>query len=868
MKKFFTLTMLALLSLGVQAQDKKTWDFSKGWSDETLENLEKGSEWTKDGSSWKETGKFGSGAFVANGEPIKELEGLMRSSAGLSKNNNYLLTSNTFRLNRNNQELIFPNLKNGQKLTIVGRSANATADNRGVKGMYDYMVRIDDDRDNNLILGSNVDGSKGTYTFVYEIQTNETEAVPVGIKMITGGIDFTLFMIDDGDPIVTTKVAYLYTGSTDGDIVFNYLKARENTEVTAIDVANETVTEAGLREYGLILIAASVPADNAAVNIVKAAMPWTPTLNMNASLYPAWGYGEAVEAQAYGVVKDSKSALLSGIEILTSDDISFVPLGSSESTIYTVQLGDYFKDDAKPLVGMSLEGEEFDGAVAHIHNEKHNAYVYLPSPADMTEDMQKIIENAITLLNESKAEITKTVKPVITQEYKDNNTNVIITAGRSLPKTRFFYTTDGSDPTTESTEYTEKINLTTPCTLKAVAIAEGYLLSDVTEANAQIFDQPATPDISATYEEGKTIVTLSCETPDVDIWYNFSGIANDTTKSMKYAEPITFTLPSDFIAYAVAGKQVYSEPASQRIVVKDVIVRQDQIGLFDANATDFQNGGGSTVYYFSWGKNPVSIYDTTADPIGTNVDPDTGDETAVYPERDYEYYVPTTEDESVTYPWEVKSKGQVMIWQSLTTGSDPGNENDYNPETAGDILSYAKITNNDVQFGGKASGEPCTGAIQSRVKFAGPFDIATVVGTAAGGENVGRMQIQVSKDSVEWTNVGEEMTTSTVKRLWKTHVRSYNETDEVYVRIIQAGGGSSVQIFNMYILNEGEKSLELKNQYNQEYEEAITGIQNIQNTTKAAMGIYNLNGMRQQNMVRGLNIVVNGDGTVKKVLVK
>jgi hypothetical protein len=34
------------------------------------------------------------------------------------------------------------------------------------------------------------------------------------------------------------------------------------------------------------------------------------------------------------------------------------------------------------------------------------------------------------------------------------------------------------------------------------------------------------------------------------------------------------------------------------------------------------------------------------------------------------------------------------------------------------------------------------------------------------------------------------------------------------------------------------------------------------------MGIYNINGIRQQTLHRGLNIVVNGDGTVKKVMVK
>ena len=35
MKKFFTLAVMALLSLTVQAQDRKTWDFTKDISDES-----------------------------------------------------------------------------------------------------------------------------------------------------------------------------------------------------------------------------------------------------------------------------------------------------------------------------------------------------------------------------------------------------------------------------------------------------------------------------------------------------------------------------------------------------------------------------------------------------------------------------------------------------------------------------------------------------------------------------------------------------------------------------------------------------------------------------------------------------------------
>ena len=125
----------------------------------------------------------------------------------------------------------------------------------------------------------------------------------------------------------------------------------------------------------------------------------------------------------------------------------------------------------------------------------------------------------------------------------------------------------------------------------------------------------------------------------------------------------------------------------------------------------------------------------------------------------------------------------------------------------------------------------------------------------------------MSTDSLEWTNLGDEMYTSTVKRLWKSYTRSYEGTDEVYVRVTQAGGGSSVQIYNIYILNEGETSAALKEQYDQEFRDvAGDGITDVQNSHKGGAAIYSINGTRVNSLRHGLNIIVGNDGTAKKVM--
>ncbi len=867
MKKLFTLTLLMLFTLvgSVTAQEKKTWDFSKGWSDETLANLEAGSEWSKDGNNWKETGKFGSGGFVANGEPIKELIGLERSSAGLSKNNNYLLTPTTFRLNRDKQELIFPSLKNGQKLTIVGRSANSSAENRGVKPMYDYMVRIDDDKDNNLILGSQVEGSKGTYTFVYEIQTSETGEVPVGIKMITGGIDFTLFMIDDGDPQVSTKIAYLYDGTEDD--ISSYLPAREETNATLINVTTTAVTAEELKGYDVVIVGDKVPADNAAADAIKEAMPWTPVLNLNPALYAKWGYGETTTAMNVGVVKDAKSKLLTDMTIDEAEGIKFINL--SGETISAIKLGEYFAGDAMPVTAMDLEGAPADDyAVAHIHNEKHNAYIYMPHEAGGI-----MIGNAINMLAESKSEITAAKAPVISRVFKDLKTEVTITAAANLPKAKIYYTTNGDVPTEASTLYEGTFTLTEACTVKAVAIGEGYLLSEPAEMAIEIHQQPKSPAIASVGEDGKTTVTLTCESEDAVIWYNFDETAgNDTLKSTKYTEPFVITMPQNVTAFSVAGGAVFSELTQKRVLVQNPRVVIDVAAHFSAPQWDGTNKAGLTVNngkgMFSWGASAVTMY-TGEGTLGT--DPDTGDEITIYTDadlRDFEVVEePTKKISAAGDPdawaepeWVLKSRGTCLIWQNtgaLTTNF--GDDSNYNPSASTDVDPLFPVTKNDIQFYKFKDNEPGNGSIETLKKYQAPLDVV-VLANMAGGP----LLAQVSADGSTWQTIGEIAKTD-YSRLWGKYTHSYDGTDEVFVRITQEVASAGAKVFDIYIANQGEQSQALKQQLDNEY---TNGVQDIEKAPKAATGIYNMNGMRQQGMKRGLNIVVYGDGTVKKVLVK
>ena len=210
MRKLFTLSMMLMLVLAVNAQEKKSWDFTKGLSYETIENLNAdATNWAENGTdadgnvnNWKNNVKPDPNSYLmANGVVIPETEGLL-FDIGNNKGNSIHIATSKMRLTRANTTITFPKLSNGQKVTIVGRSANSTATDRGIAPVQDYIKLMEGTTTGGacIFLGNQVDGSEGTYTFVWQVQTDSPDPVDVQFKLTpNAGIDFTLFQIDEGD---------------------------------------------------------------------------------------------------------------------------------------------------------------------------------------------------------------------------------------------------------------------------------------------------------------------------------------------------------------------------------------------------------------------------------------------------------------------------------------------------------------------------------------------------------------------------------------------------------------------------------------------------------------------------------------------
>ncbi|KAA6457989.1 hypothetical protein DYQ86_21755 [Acidobacteria bacterium AB60] len=112
----------------------------------------------------------------------------------------------------------------------------------------------------------------------------------------------------------------------------------------------------------------------------------------------------------------------------------------------------------------------------------------------------------------------------------------------AMPGAVIYYTTDGSTPTTLSTQYTGPITIAATELVKAIAVAPGYQPSPV--SSKQYTYVPLTPTAApffslaaGTYNTPQTL-TLTDSTPGAVIYYTTNG-STPTTLSTKYTGPIT-----------------------------------------------------------------------------------------------------------------------------------------------------------------------------------------------------------------------------------------------------------------------------------------------------------------------------------------
>jgi hypothetical protein len=116
----------------------------------------------------------------------------------------------------------------------------------------------------------------------------------------------------------------------------------------------------------------------------------------------------------------------------------------------------------------------------------------------------------------------------------------LVVLSTTTPGATIYYTTDGSTPTTSSTQYSSALNVTATETLKAIAVKTSWANSSTASASYTITGTVATPTFSVaagTYTTAQS-VTIATTTAGTTIYYTIDG-STPTTASSVYSGPVS-----------------------------------------------------------------------------------------------------------------------------------------------------------------------------------------------------------------------------------------------------------------------------------------------------------------------------------------
>jgi Chitobiase/beta-hexosaminidase C-terminal domain/Legume lectin domain len=201
-----------------------------------------------------------------------------------------------------------------------------------------------------------------------------------------------------------------------------------------------------------------------------------------------------------------------------------------------------------------------------------------------------------------------------------------VTISDATSDATIYYTTNGTAPTTSSTEYSGPITVSSTETLKAIAAATGdnnsavgfaaYNITPPTTVSTPTFSPPA-----GAYTSAQS-VTISDATSGAAIYYTTNGTA-PTTSSIEYSGPITVNSTETLEAIAVAAGATNSAVASAAYTITSAlpVVSTPTFSPVAGTYTSAQSviisdaTSGATIYYTTNGTTPTTSSTKYSGPI-------------------------------------------------------------------------------------------------------------------------------------------------------------------------------------------------------------------------------------------------------------
>ena len=162
------------------------------------------------------------------------------------------------------------------------------------------------------------------------------------------------------------------------------------------------------------------------------------------------------------------------------------------------------------------------------------------------------------------------------------------------------YTTDGTDPTAESTLYESGITVTGNVTVRARSFRDNWFSSDVVEYTVDAFQVA-----DVTFAQDGNQVTLTCDTPEAVIHYSLSINEEELTGP----SPVVLTMPNSdctITAYATRDGYNQSEVTTYPFVAANVTVATPTFARTENVVTISTTTAEATIYYTTDSTDPTT----------------------------------------------------------------------------------------------------------------------------------------------------------------------------------------------------------------------------------------------------------------------
>ena len=201
---------------------------------------------------------------------------------------------------------------------------------------------------------------------------------------------------------------------------------------------------------------------------------------------------------------------------------------------------------ATPASGYAFTGWSVEGTGSSLSSTSTNPTTFTMGTANAT----------VTANFEVSSTVANPTFSVIAGTYSENQS---VELNCPTDGATIYYTTDGTDPTTSSTEYAGAISVTKTTTIKAIAVKSGLTNSSIASATYTL--KCATPTITVPegyFFDSKT-VTMESTSAGVSIYYTTDGTTVPTSASTLYDSSNKPSITATTTIKAIAIKDGWSD---------------------------------------------------------------------------------------------------------------------------------------------------------------------------------------------------------------------------------------------------------------------------------------------------------------------